>query len=139
MATLLAHLRVRAGSEARFESLARGLYRASHRSETGLVRYEYLRGAEPRSYYCLLSFDDEAAFLRHQASEHHEAATAALQAVLEASRFEWVDPVDGAAPLVGTEAAGPAEDAGDLERAYHRAMGVVVAAWWREQRGVADG
>lgn len=139
MATLLAHLRVRAGSEDRFEELARRLYEASHRSEAGLRRYEYLRSAEPRSYYCLLSFDDEASFLGHQASDHHEAASAELVDMLEASRFEWVDPVDGAAPLVRTEATGPAHDAGELERAYHRAMGVAVAEWWEERRTAADG
>lgn len=139
MATLLAHLTVRAGGEARFEELARELYDASHTGEPGLVRYEYLRAAERRHYYCLLSFDDEAAFLRHQASDHHESATSELQELLEASRFEWVDPVDGASPLGATDAGGPAPAAGDLERAYHRAMGVVVSEWWKQRREPADG
>ncbi len=131
MATLLAHLTVRAGCEARFESLTRRLYDASWKAEPDLVRYEYFRAASPRTYYCLLSFPDEAAFLRHQASDHHEAETRELGELLEASTFEWVDPVEGASPLRSTVASGPDPDAGKVERAYHRAMPVVVPDWWR--------
>lgn len=130
MATLLARLTVVEGREGRFEALCRSLYTASHESEPDLVRYEYLRSTDPRVYYCLLSFTDEAAFLRHQASDHHEGATAELRDLIESGRFEWVDPVEGASPLVTTSASGPADGASDVELAYHRAMGVEVAGWW---------
>lgn len=133
MATLLAHLTIREGGEGRFEEISRTLYAASRANEPDLVRYEYLRSAEPRTYYCLLSFTDEAAFLRHQASDHHESATGELRDLIESSDFEWVDPVDGASPLASTAMTGPGPDAGDLERAYHRAMGVVLADWWPDR------
>ncbi len=131
MATLLAHLRVRPGCEGQFDELARRLHAASWAAEPGLVRYEYFRARAPRSYYCLLSFSDEAAFLRHQASDHHEAETAELRDLLEDAQFEWVDPVVGASGLVPTQPTGPAQDANDLERGYHRAMAITVADWWR--------
>lgn len=130
MATLLAHLRVRPGCEERFDELARRLHAASWAAEPDLVRYEYFRATDPRMYYCLLSFPNEAAFLRHQASDHHEAETRELRDLLESSTFEWVDPLEGASPLQPTQATGPTEGASDLELAYHRAMAVIAADWW---------
>ena len=123
MATLLAHLTIREGAEDRFEDAGRASStRASHAAEPGLVRYEYLRSAEPRTYYCLLSFTDEAAFLRHQASDHHEAATAELRDLIESiDASSGSTRVGGASPLAPTEAAGPAPDAGPTSSwAYHR-------------------
>src|SRR5271166_149729 len=49
MATLLAHIRVRPGAEKRFEQIARELHDATHACEHDVRRYEYWRGAEPRS------------------------------------------------------------------------------------------
>ena len=62
MATILAHIRVKAGAEARFEDLARELFRATHEQEPRVKRYEYWRGTEPGLYYSLLAFDDHLAF-----------------------------------------------------------------------------
>ena len=73
MATILAHIKVAAGNEREFEAVIRPLYEATHRLEPDCRRYEYWRGAEPGTYYCLLSFRDFRAFMTHQASEHHEA------------------------------------------------------------------
>ena len=49
MTTILAHLRVKPGREARFEEIARELHRGTHAHERGVLRYEYWRGQEPRS------------------------------------------------------------------------------------------
>jgi len=64
MATILAHITIRAGNEAEFETIARELYSASHDGEPGLRRYEYWRGQDPRTYYTLLAFDDHRSFIR---------------------------------------------------------------------------
>ena len=105
MATILAHITVKPGAEARFETIARELYAATHEHETAVRRYEYWRGADARTYYTLLSFESFPAFILHQTSAHHEAASPALGEVIEALRLEWVDPIAGASPLVATTTA----------------------------------
>lgn len=130
MATILAHIRVHPGAEARFEELAAALYRATHEHEAGVRRYEYWRGAEPGAYYSLLSFEDSDAFLDHQTSDHHEAASPALGEAIAAIRLEWVDPLAQASPLVPTRAAPVAPDASELRRRYARWFAVEEAAWW---------
>lgn len=134
MATILAHLKVKEGSERAFEEISRDLYRASHDGEEGLLRYEYWRGSEPRTYYTLLSFTDFAAFIAHQTSDHHEAASPRLGGVLEGLRLEWVDPLVDASPLPSTEAQdlSAAEDA--LTRLYAQRFAAQVAPWWAALR-----
>lgn len=134
MATILAHLKVKEGSERAFEEISRDLYQASHAGEEGLLRYEYWRGSEPRTYYTLLSFTDFAAFIAHQTSDHHEAASPKLGAVLEGLRLEWVDPLVDASPLLPTEAQdlSAAEDA--LTRLYAQRFAAQVAPWWTPLR-----
>ncbi|MFM8649579.1 MAG: putative quinol monooxygenase [Actinomycetota bacterium] len=134
MATILAHLKVKEGSERAFEEISRDLYQASHAGEEGLLRYEYWRGSEPRTYYTLLSFTDFAAFITHQTSDHHEAASPKLGAVLEGLRLEWVDPLVDASPLLPTEAQdlSAAEDA--LTRLYAQRFAAQVAPWWTPLR-----
>jgi quinol monooxygenase YgiN len=134
MATLLVHIRVRAGSEERFEQLARSLYRASHRDEADVRRYEYLRGEEPGTYYTLLSFDDFTGFLAHQTSTHHEAAGPELRKVIEVMRLEWVDPLRGAAPLTPTDMSPLEPGASGLEREYHQRFAALVQEWWQPLR-----
>ena len=58
MATFLAHITIVPGREAEFEAIARELHEASHANEDRLVRYEYWRGAQESTYYCLASFPD---------------------------------------------------------------------------------
>jgi quinol monooxygenase YgiN len=130
VATLFAHIKIKPGCEAAFEEMARRLYAASHATETGLRRYEYWRGAEERLYYSLLSFDDYAGFLRHQASEHHETLTKDFRSWAESAHFEWVDPLPDASPLVPTRTQAPPADANDLMRAYAERMPAVVQPWW---------
>ena len=134
VATILAHLKVKEGSERAFEEISRDLYQASHAGEEGLLRYEYWRGSEPRTYYTLLSFVDFAAFIAHQTSDHHEAASPKLGGVLEGLRLEWVDPLADASPLLPTEAQdlSAAEDA--LTRLYAQRFAAQVAPWWTPLR-----
>jgi len=134
VATILAHLKVREGSERAFEEISRGLYEASHAGEKGLLRYEYWRGSEPRTYYTLLAFDDFASFIAHQTSDHHEAASPKLGGVLEGLRLEWVDPVDGASPLPATNAQDLSQAADALTRLYAERFAAQVAPWWGQLR-----
>ena len=134
MATILAHLKVREGSERAFEEISRDLYRASHAGEEGLLRYEYWRGSEPRTYYTLLSFSNFAAFIAHQTSDHHEAASPKLGGVLEGLRLEWVDPVDDASPLPPTESQDLSHATDALTRLYADRFAAQIAPWWTDLR-----
>lgn len=130
MATLLAHIRVKAGSEAQFERVVRELYSQSHGSEQALLRYEYWRGQERGMYYCLLAFRDYAGFMAHQASAHHETAVPALLETIADMRLEWLDPVSGAAPLPSTEAQDPPASASELMMRYASMYPAQIAPWW---------
>jgi len=128
MATLLAHIKVFDGSERAFEDVIRPLYEATHRLEPGCRRYEYWRGAEPATYYCLLSFRDFVGFMEHQSSEHHESPD--FPRLLERIRLEWIDPVGGASDLSPTNRQELPADANELMRAYAARMPAEVAGWW---------
>jgi quinol monooxygenase YgiN len=130
MATILAHITVRPGTEARFESIARELYAATHDQEPSVLRYEYWRGSNERTYYTLLAFTDQNAFLAHQTSDHHEQASGALGEVIESIRLEWVDPIGEAAPLPPTQTQELPADANDLLRRYAVRFAPQIAAWW---------
>ena len=134
MATILAHITVRPGSESDFEAISRELYETSHESETGLLRYEYWRGSEPGSYYTLLSFTDFNAFIAHQVSDHHESASPSIGEVVAGLRLEWVDPIAGASPLPSTESAELPADATELFLSYHERYAAQVAQWWGSMR-----
>lgn len=134
MATCLAHIRVKEGQAAAFEGLARKLYAASTGHEPGMHRYEYWRGREPNSYYCLESFDDYAGFLAHETAPYHEAAAEPIMAMIESFDLEWVDPVAGAAPLpMSNEQAFPA-NAGERARFYADLFPLTLAGWWKSNR-----
>lgn len=142
MATILAHITIRAGHESAFEAVARSLYADSHGTETGLRYYEYWRGAEERTYYTLLAFDDHRAFIAHQVSDHHEAASPQLQSMIEAIKLEFVDPVAGASPLPPTEHQEAPANADELTVTYAHRYAAQVADWWdrlRVEGGVAAG
>lgn len=139
MATILAHITVHPGSETRFEDLARALYAATHEREAGVRRYEYWRGAEPGSYYTLLSFTDYAAFLAHQTSPHHERAASELGPAIASMRIEWVDPIAGASALPPTaEPYGSSPFTDDRSRRYAAAFPPTIANWWLAQRAEGD-
>ena len=134
MATLLAHITVKPGSEERFEGIARDLYARTHEMEADVVRYEYWRGADPRTYYTLLSFPDHRAFIGHQTSDHHEEASPAIGETVESLRLEWVDPIADASPLVATEAQNAPDGASELVATYTDRFAAEVAEWWLSQR-----
>lgn len=130
MATILAHITIKAGAEARFEALAKELHRSTHATEHGVRAYGYWRGSDPRTYYTLLSFDDFPTFIAHQTSPHHELASPALGEVIEAMRLEWVDPIEGASTFVPTVAAPVADDADELTQRYAKRFAAQIAQWW---------
>ena len=130
MATCLAHIRVKDGKAEQFEAIARGLYEASAGHEPGMNRYEYWRGQEPGSYYCLESFDGYAGFLAHETSAHHEAAAEPIMALIADFRLEWVDPVLGAAPLGTSHEYALGVDASERERLYAEMFPLKLARWW---------
>lgn len=130
MATFLAKIKIIEGKEALFEATAREMFTATHRHEPSCRRYEYWRGAEPRTYYCMESFDDYVGFMKHQASPHHEAPD--FGSMIEHMDIEWVDPIQGACDLVPTEPQELPADAGELMRQYAETMPVVMQEWWRK-------
>ena len=128
MATFLAKIKIFEGKEAEFEEVSRMMFEATHRTEPQCRRYEFWRGAEPRFYYCLESFDDFLAFMNHQTSDHHEAPD--FGSLLEEIELEWLDPVQGASDLVPTEAQELPADADELTRSKAIGHTVVMQAWW---------
>lgn len=130
MATILAHITVKPGTEAAFEAIAADLYTESHATEGDIVRYEYWRGADARTYYTLLSFPDHRAFIAHQTSDHHEVASPRLREVMESIRLEWVDPIATSSPLTATNVQPAADDADDLTVLYTDRFAATVADWW---------
>ena len=134
MATILAHLTIKEGCEERFEEIARDLYDGTHANETKVLRYEYWRGAEPRTYYTLLSFDDHRAFIEHQVSDHHETASPLLGEVCEAIRLEWVDPIQTSSDLPSTDAQDAPAGADELTSTYTKQYAAQVADWWLSLR-----
>lgn len=134
MATLLAHITVRPGAEADFEEVARTLYERTHATESAVIRYEYWRGRDPRTYYTLLSFDDHRGFIAHQTSDHHESASPELGRLIEDLTLEWVDPIEGASELPPTKMQPPPEGADDLTVAYTERFAALVAPWWEPLR-----
>lgn len=135
MATILAHIRIKPGSEAAFEQIARAMFSASHGKEPNLKLYEYWRSQTPSQYYCLLAFDDFLSFMNHQSSPHHEAAAEPLMTVISELKLEWIDPVQGASPLPATQPQAVPANADALVRRYAEMMPVVLADWWLPLRG----
>ncbi len=131
MATILAHIKIKPGSEKKFEDIARALYEGTHKHEKNVKRYEYWKGAEPGLYYTLLSFDDYHGFLEHQSSDHHETAAAPLGDVIADIRLEWVNPLDGASPLSQTAMQDLPPGANDIVKRYFEMMPAEVQDWWR--------
>lgn len=134
MATILAHITVKEGAEARFEEIAKRLYDDTHEHETGVHRYEYWRGEHPRTYYTLLSFDDHRTFIVHQTSDHHEVASPALGEVCEKIRLEWVDPIQDSSTLPPTDHQAAPDGADELTLKYTDAYAAQVADWWLGRR-----
>ena len=84
--------------------------------------------AQASSYYCLLSFRDREAFLAHQVSDHHEGHDFA--ALIKSLKMEWVDPVDGAAPLAVTQPEALPANVDTAIAAAAELYPVEVQPWW---------
>ncbi|MEL6891560.1 MAG: antibiotic biosynthesis monooxygenase [Actinomycetota bacterium] len=130
MTTLLAHITVKSGTEATWEDLCRKLHAETHSSESDVLRYEYWRGKDPQTYYCLLSFADHRAWIDHQASDHHEADAVARRECLDSIRLEFVDPVGGASDLPPTEQQDAPDGASELVAKYTERFQAQIADWW---------
>lgn len=130
MATMLAHITVKPGSEERWEEICRRMYAATHEEESAVRRYEYWRGQDPRTYYTLLSFDDHRSFIVHQTSDHHETESPNIGECLEAFRLEFVDPIGGASDLPSTDHQEAPDGSAELVEKYTERFRAQVADWW---------
>lgn len=132
MTTLLAHIKIKPGTEAKWEAIMQDMVTRTFAEEPGVRRYEYWKGETPNSYYCLLSFADKWAFYEHQMSDHHEGHD--FGAVLESIRLEYVDPVSGAGGgLSRTEDPPLPADASEAQRTAQARFPLTVPAWWAER------
>lgn len=129
MTTLLAHIRIKPGKESKWEAIMADMVAQTFATETGVTRYEYWKGQEENSYYCLLSFADKWAFYRHQMSPHHEGHD--FGDVLADIRLEYVDPVKGAGGgLARTEDIPLPSDAHEDLRTAQARFPLSIPNWW---------
>ncbi|MEP6868481.1 MAG: antibiotic biosynthesis monooxygenase [Novosphingobium sp.] len=130
MATCLIHMRIKQGEAPAFEAIAKSLFRDSLAHEAGMIRYEYWRGQEPNSYYCLQSFDSYDGFLNHETAAYHEAMAEPVMALIEHFELQWVDPVQGAAPLASTQEYMPEAEMSERKKLYAGMFPLNLADWW---------
>ena len=129
MATLLAHIQIQPGKEDKWEAIMRDMVHHTFGTEEGVIRYEYWKGQEPLSYYCLLSFKDKWAFYHHQMSDHHEGHDFAD--VLADIKLEYVDPVLGAGGgLAPTQDPPLPAEASVAMRTAQARFPLSIPAWW---------
>lgn len=129
MATLLAHIQIQPGKEDKWEAIMHDMVHHTFGTEEGVIRYEYWKGQEPLSYYCLLSFKDKWAFYAHQMSDHHEGHDFAD--VLAGIRLEYIAPVDGAGGrLPPTLDPALPNDASEAMRTAQDRFPLEIPAWW---------
>jgi quinol monooxygenase YgiN len=129
MTTLLAHIRIKPGKEDKWEAIIADMVAQTFATEEGVARYEYWKGQEPNSYYCLLSFANKHAFYEHQMSEHHEGHD--FGDVLEAITLEYVDPVEGCGGgLAPTRDTPLPADASAKQRTAQERYPLAIPAWW---------
>lgn len=134
MSTLLAKIQIHPGKEADFEQLMAYMYSQTHETERDVLRYEYWRGRQAGMYYCLLSFTDNTAFWRHQASDHHEGEMQQFQDCIAELDLEIVDPVQRASPLPPTRAGEIAAEEPDTVRQQAQQFPIEEAPWWQSVR-----
>ncbi len=134
MATILAHIQIKPGKEARFEALQSALWRTTHATEPRTTRYEFFRGEVDGSYYGLLSFEDFQAFLVHQSSDAHEEFGAEFADVVQDIRIEWVDAIEGANSLTPNAPQDAPPGASDLQQKYAKSYAIRMADWWSALR-----
>ena len=132
MTSLLAHIKIKPGKEEKWEAIMADMVEQTFTHETGVRRYEYWKGQEENAYYCLLSFDDKAAFYRHQMSDHHEGHD--FGDVLAGIRLEYLDPVQGAGGGLAPTVDAPV-DTGDAAMATaQERFPLDIPAWWEARK-----
>ncbi len=130
MTTLLAHIRIKPGKEAKWEAIMRDMVAQTYAAEPCVRRYEYWKGQEQNSWYCLLSFTDKEAFYEHQTSPYHEGHDFAD--VLAGIRLEYVDPVEGAGGGLAHTVDPPLPpDASPAQRIAQERFPLEIPAWWQ--------
>jgi quinol monooxygenase YgiN len=134
MSSLLAKIQIHPGKEAEFEDVMAYMYRQTHDTEEGVLRYEYWRGREPGFYYCLLSFRDAVTFWRHQASDHHEGEMQRFVECIAELDLETVDPVRQASPLPTTDEGVVSPQEPEAVRKQAELYPISVAPWWQPLR-----
>ena len=133
MSTLLAKAKLKPEFEDFFEDIARAVFQATHQNESAVVRYEYFRGTDDRTYYVLLSFQDFDGFMEHQVADYHHNVD--FMDCFEEFRLEWVDPVDGASPLVQSQTRGTTDNSRDDRwNQYVQNHSEATPDWWLSQR-----
>jgi quinol monooxygenase YgiN len=110
------------------------MYERTHADEEDVRRYEYWRGAEPRTYYCIESYADVVGFLKHQSSAHHHHFGPDFRELIEAITMEWVDPIGQASPLAPTNNQPLPDDATEQMKAIYPRFASIYAAWWGRLR-----
>jgi quinol monooxygenase YgiN len=129
MTTLLAHIQIKPGKEEKWEAIIADMVAQTFATEKGVRRYEYWKGQEPNSYYCLLSFVDKAAFYEHQMSDHHESHD--FGDILAGIKLEYVDPVEGAGGGLARTLDPPlGDDASEKDRTAQERYPIAIAPWW---------
>ena len=131
MATILAHIDIQPGKEAKWEAIIADMVKQTFEQEEGVLRYEYFKGQTPNHYYCLLSFEDKWAFYVHQASDYHEGHDFAD--VIAGIELEYIDPVRNASGLPATENPPLPEDATELLKQTEATFPIAIASWWAER------
>ena len=134
MSSLLAKIQIHPGKETEFEDVMAYMYKQTHDTEEGVLRYEYWRGRESGFYYCLLSFRDALTFWKHQASDHHEGEMQRFAACIAELDLETIDPVQQASPLPATQEGVITTEESDVIKEQAALYPIAIAEWWKSLR-----
>jgi quinol monooxygenase YgiN len=128
-------MRVHSDKTTRFEEILQDMVAQTKSREPDCLRYEYFRGAEPNTYYCMLAFTSKIAFYHHQNSSYHDGYLEEFGACFAELRLEYIDPVaaGGSAFDPTTSPALPADADGPLREAQSR-YPIAVQGWWMKLR-----
>ena len=129
MTTILAHIEIKPGKEAKFEAIMKDMVERTFSEENDVLRYEYFKGQKENFYYCLLSFKDKWAFYHHQNSDHHEGHD--FGEVLRNISLEYLDPVEDASPLPHTLDPPLTDDMPDGMKEAQKSYPTQIAGWWK--------
>jgi len=80
---IVATLKIKAGHEAEFETVARDLVAAVKANEPGCLQYELFKSKQASTYLFLEQYANEQALGAHRETAHYKAAGPKLGAVLD--------------------------------------------------------